>query len=52
MADQLIKKMGQYGLGWGEQTSAAGPTALSGNLQPMKDINVRHLHICNLQTVK
>jgi hypothetical protein len=57
--------MGQYGLGWGEQTSAAGaaaagadpagrftPTALPGNLQPVKDINLRHLQICNLQSVK
>lgn len=52
--------MGRYGLGWGEQTSAAGaaaagadpagrftPTALPGNLQPVKDISPRHLQICN-----
>ena len=57
--------MGQYGLGRGEQTSAAGAaaagadpadrfttTALPGNLQPVKNINLRHLQICNLQSVK
>ena len=27
-------------------------TALPGNLQPVKDINLRYLQICNLQSVK
>jgi hypothetical protein len=52
--------MWQYGLGWGEQTSSAGaaaagadpagrftPTALPGNLQPVKGVNLRHLQMCN-----